>query len=283
MKYALLIDVNRCSICFACEVACKDEFVGNAYPPYSATQPDVEQEWIKLQEFEKGKYPYVKVYPIPLLCMHCENPPCIKACPVPGAIYKTEDSVVIIDPKKCDTGECSTKPCVKGCPWGVIFFNEESNISQKCTLCIHRLKEGQEPACFDACPSGVFLFGEESEILKEVKKRGARPMNPEYEAGPRVYYIGLPSVTLAGHIIGEQSLMDIPDAKVAITEKKSGSAVSCKSDISGNFVFENLKAGATYSVDVQCRGYKPKTIGNVKLDIEYKHLGDLKLAKATKK
>ena len=282
MKYAMMIDINRCSICYACQVACKDEFVGNIYPPYSYPQPDREQEWIKVTEIEKGKYPYIKVYPIPLLCLHCEKAPCIDACPVPDCIYKTESGVVIIDPAKCDPAKCDgKKPCIEGCPYGVIFFNDDGNICQKCTLCIHRLEEGKEPACVDACPSGVFVFGEESKILEEVKKRGAKWMHPEYKAEPRVYYIGLPSVSLAGHVIGEQSLMDVSGADITVTDTKTGSSISGKSNVAGNFLAEDLKMDATYSVKIECQGYLPKTLDDVHIDMEYKHLGDIKLAKAS--
>ncbi len=282
LKYAMIVDINRCSICFSCQVACKDEFVGNPYPPYSYPQPDVEQEWIKVTEIEKGKYPYVKVYPIPLLCLHCEKAPCIEACPIPDCIYRTESGVVIIDPAKCEPSKCDgVKPCIEGCPYGVIFFNDDRAICQKCTLCIHRLEEGKEPACVDACPSSVFIFGEESEILEEVEKRGAKQMHPEYQAEPRVFYIGLPSISLAGHVIGAQSLMDVPDADITVTDTRTGTSVSRKSNVAGNFLFDDLDMKTTYSVKIECPGYLPKTLDDVRIDIEYKHLGDIKLAQAS--
>lgn len=275
MKYALLVDVNRCSICFACQVACKDEFVGNSYPPYSYPQPDREQEWIKVSEVEKGKYPYVKVYPVPLLCMHCNQAPCIDACPVPDCIYKTESGAVVINPAKC-TG---CKSCMKACPYGMIFFNDDTNICQKCTFCMHRLEEGKEPACVDACPSGVLFFGKESEVLAEAKKRGASLLHPEYKTKPRVYYIGLPLISLAGHLIGERSLMDVPDANIAVTDTKTGKSVTCTSNIAGNFLVKDLKMNNVYSVKIECKGYSSKVLDNVHLDVDYKHLGNIKLVK----
>lgn len=283
MKYAMLIDTTRCSICFSCQVACKDEFVGNKYPPYSCPQPDVEQEWIKLEEIEKGKFPYAKVYAIPILCMHCEKPGCIEACPVTGAIYKTRHGATIIDPVKCKPEKCRTKPCLKGCPYQVIFFNNDSNIAQKCTLCLHRLDGGQEPACVNACPSNVFIFGEESKIAKEAKQRGANCLHPEYKTKPRLYYIGLPSVTLAGHIIDSKTFMDVPGATVTIENKRRGATKSTKSDISGNFSFPDLESNKKYALKIEQRGYKPIIIDNVTTDIEYQHLGEIKLAKASKK
>lgn len=279
MKYAMLIDSSRCSICFACQVACKDEFVGNKYPPYSYPQPDVEQEWIKVEEIEKGKFPYVKVYPVILLCMHCEKAPCIEACPVPGGIYKDKNGAVIIDPARCNPSKCKTKPCLRRCPYRVVFFNSDLNIAQKCTLCMHRLQEGKEPACVNACPSDVFLFGEKSKVLKEATKRGAKQLHPEYKTEPAIYYLGLPSVTLAGHIIDSRTFMDVPDATVTVKNGAGGKAIAVKSDISGNFVFEYLKLKGNYTVTIKRPGYQPLSIDKVAVDIEFRHLGDIKLAK----
>jgi Fe-S-cluster-containing dehydrogenase component len=276
LKYAMIVDVKRCSICYACQVACKDEFVGNPYPPYSFPQPDVEQEWIKVSEIEKGKHPYVKVYPVPLLCMHCGKAPCIDACPIPECIYRKENGVIIVDPDKCD----GCKDCVDACPYRVIFFNDDKNICQKCTFCIHRLEEGKEPACVDACPSNVFIFGEESKILKEVKQRGAKQMNPDYKLEPKIYYIGLPSPSFAGHVIDDQKLMDVSDATITVRGIKNDSLMSFKSDIAGNFLADSLSMNATYNITIESQGFVPRTISDVLLDIEYRHLGDIKLTKA---
>ncbi len=275
MKYAMIVDINRCSICYACQVACKDEFVGNPYPPYSFPQPDVEQEWIKVSEIEKGIYPHVKVYPVPMLCMHCGNAPCIDACPVPDCIYRKENGVVIIDPDKCD----GCRSCVNACPYGVIFYNDDKNICQKCTLCIHRLEEGKEPACVDACPSNVFIFGEASVISEEANRRGARKMDSEYNLEPMIFYLGLPSPSLAGHIIDEQNLMDVPDATITINNIKTGASISCKSDVAGNFLADMLSMNDAYNVKIEGPGFAPGIIDNVILDIEYKHLGEIKLSR----
>ncbi len=76
------------------------------------------------------------------------------------AIYKREDGLVIIDPVKC-TG---CKSCVDACPYGVIYFNDDLNLAQKCTGCAHLLDSGwKEPRCVDACPTLALKFMEESE------------------------------------------------------------------------------------------------------------------------
>ena len=279
MKYAMIVDINKCSLCYSCVVACKDEFVGNPYPPYSYPQPDRDHKWIRLLEIEKGSYPYAKVYPIPIICMHCDKAPCISACPIRGCIYRTESGVVIIDPAKCN----GCKSCMDACPYKVIFFNDDRNICQKCTLCMHRLKQGQEPACVDACPSNVFLFGEESKLSKEILKRGAKWLYPEHGTKPRVFYVGLPSPSIAGHLIDDQSLMDVPDAKITIRDTKAGSPTLSKSNLAGNFLTNELKMNTTYSITMECKGYLPRTIAGVRLNKEYKHLGDIKLSKANRR
>ncbi len=106
-------------------------------------------------------------------------------------------------------------------------------------------------------------------------------MHPEYQAEPKVFYIGLPSISLAGHVIGEQSLMDVPDADITVTDTRTGSSVSRKSNVAGNFLFDDLDMDGTYSVKIECQGYLPKTLDDVRIDIEYKHLGDIKLAQAS--
>jgi tetrathionate reductase subunit B len=277
LKYALLVDTTKCSLCFACQVACKDEYVGNKYLPFSYPQPDVEQEWVKIQEIEKGQYPYVKVYPIPVRCAHCDNAPCIEACPVPGAIYKAGSGAVIIDPQKCSPEQCRTRPCIEKCPYQVVFFNRDSNIAQKCTLCMHRIKAGQPPACVDACPSNVYIFGAEAEIRREAEKRGARVLHPEQDLQPRTFYLGLPSPTLAGHLMNQNTLMDLTGATVTLKNLKTGITVTNQSDISGNISLEGLDLGHSYSLEITNAGFQPRILQSVKLEIEYQHLGDIKV------
>jgi len=163
----------------------------------------------------------------------------------------------------------------------MIYFNDDRSICQKCTLCAHRLEKGKEPACIEACPSRVFLFGEESKVVAEAKKQGAKLMHPEYKTGPKIYYIGLPSVSLAGHLIDSKTLMDVPGATITLKDAKKSTAVKTRSNIAGNFLVEDLKMSNAYTVKIECRDYIPKINKNVHLDIDYKHLSDVKLQKET--
>ncbi len=83
------------------QIACKDEHVGNDWSPYTKPQPERGHFWMKVKEIERGTLPEkVKVDWIPIPCMHCEEAPCLKACPN-RAIYQREDGIVMIDPATC--------------------------------------------------------------------------------------------------------------------------------------------------------------------------------------
>ena len=134
--------------------------MGNDWTPIAKPQPETGQFWMKLEQEVRGTVPKVKVAYRPHLCMHCDEAPCMDACPIEGAIYKREDGLVIIDPARC-TG---CRNCLGACPYDVIYFNEDLNIAQKCTGCAHLLDEGwKEPRCADACPTGAIRFMEEEE------------------------------------------------------------------------------------------------------------------------
>jgi len=163
-RYGIAVDLNRCTGCMTCVIACKEE---------NLTPPTV--WWQRIVEVESEAHNRI-VY-LPLACMHCDDAPCIPACPE-KAIYKNQDGIVLIDHEACQGhGEC-----VKACPYGVIDINPDETYFQgeklpyettadtyqvhppgkasKCTLCIHRIEQGKEPACVAACPSKAMVFGD---------------------------------------------------------------------------------------------------------------------------
>ena len=180
-----VFDTSICNGCYNCQIACKDEHCGNDWTPYAKPQPETGQFWLKLSEYVRGTVPKVKVHYVATLCNHCDDPACLDACPVDGAIYKRDDGLVIIDPEKC-TG-CTN--CVSACPYEAIYMNDELNIAQKCTGCAHLLDAGwKEPRCVDACPTGALKFLEEAdaadlvadaELLASRQRPGAAGLLPE--------------------------------------------------------------------------------------------------------
>jgi molybdopterin-containing oxidoreductase family iron-sulfur binding subunit len=202
---SMLIDLTRCIGCDACTVACKQE---------NGTPADV--FFARVLNVEAGTYPDVKRVYLPLLCNHCENPACLKACPN-KAIFRRDDGIVLIDQDQCK----GTGACVSACPYGNIILTEKDNWyldenepyekefvkprikenkARKCTLCAHRVDEGLEPACVVACPTTARIFGDlddpDSKISryvvdeKENTGREAFKLLPEAKTEPATLYLG---------------------------------------------------------------------------------------------
>ncbi|OGC94408.1 MAG: hypothetical protein A2W25_01880 [candidate division Zixibacteria bacterium RBG_16_53_22] len=106
-RYAYVIDLNRCMGCNACVEACKIE-----------NNTGEGMLWMYVFRLEKGKYPDVNWQFMPRPCMHCDNPPCVKVCPV-GARFKREDGFTLTDFDRC----IGCRFCEVSCPYGVNYFN----------------------------------------------------------------------------------------------------------------------------------------------------------------
>lgn len=212
VRYGMLIEVERCIGCDICLKACKDEFIGNEHPPYSASQPEPSYGygsnmtfgwpntpstatpwvlhghlWMDVREQTQGTYPNINLRYVPMPCMHCDDPPCLKASNN-GAVYKRPDGIVIIDPEKSR----NQTQIVDACPYGKIYLNSEKAIPQKCTFCVHLVDNGSQPRCVEACPLKVITFGDledpKTEVSKKVEALKAKPLHQEYETRPKVYY-----------------------------------------------------------------------------------------------
>lgn len=267
---SFVIDVSHCNGCYCCQIACKDEHVGNDWTPYAKPQPDTGQFWCKMNEFIRGAVPKVKMHYVPVLCMHCDDAPCMAACPIEGAIYKRKDGLVIIDPAKC-TG---CKNCVDSCPYGAIYFNEDLNIAQKCTGCAHLLDNGwKEPRCVDACPTQALIFGEESE-LKELISKG-EVLHPEFGTKSRIYYLNIPKKFVAGTVYDPLKKEVIIGATCTLTPSDSGEKLAIKTDGFGDFWFEGLKVD-TFSLKIEHDG-KIKKIDSISTQKDV-NLGDIPFA-----
>src|SRR3990170_977001 len=106
-RYGMVIDLDRCMGCRACMAACKVE---NSTPESSY--------WMYTFRFEEGEYPGSRTWFMPRPCMHCDNAPCVKVCPV-GARYKRDDGLVATDWERC----IGCRYCEVACPYGVNTFN----------------------------------------------------------------------------------------------------------------------------------------------------------------
>ena len=201
-----------------------------------------------------------------------------------GAVYKRPDGIVIIDPVKAK----GQKQIMDSCPYGVVYWNEEKGVPQKCTLCAHLLDQGwKEPRCVQACPTGALIFGDlddpKSEVFKLVATGKAQPYKPELGTKPRVYYVGLQMYTkelISGTVILKDKDENAKQAKVTVVDKKTGEKVAAvETNEYGLFEVDGLDAGGEYTITIEYPGYATKTI-DVKVE-KSTYLGDIFLEKAT--
>jgi Fe-S-cluster-containing dehydrogenase component len=271
-KKTFVIDVKRCNGCLTCQVACKDEHVGNDWAPIAKPQPETGQFWLKLEQEVRGTVPKVRVAYRPHLCMHCDEAPCMDACPIEGAIYKRKDGLVIIDPALC-TG---CRNCLGACPYDVIYFNEDLNIAQKCTGCAHLLDQGfKEPRCADACPTGVIRLMEEKEARPLLLRGEVWKPELRQRIKPRLYYLNLPGRFIAGTLYDPKEKEVIIGAACTLIDKQGRKVIHTTTDDFGDFWFENLKEGE-FSLEIRMNG---KTKSFAALDTREKdiNLGDIPL------
>jgi tetrathionate reductase subunit B len=183
-QYGLYIDVRRCIGCYACVVGCKN---------WNQIDAGYDGSRISLIDLSEGEYPNIARTILPILCMQCENAPCIAECPVKGAIYRREDGIVIIDKDKC-TG-CKGKPCIPACPYGILYYREDEDAVDKCDFCVERIDLGLDPYCVAACPTEAMIFGDlddpNSEVSKSIAITKAKPLLTESGTKPKAYYAHL--------------------------------------------------------------------------------------------
>jgi len=248
---AFLIDVNHCNGCYCCQIGCKDEHCGNDWTPYAKPEPLTGQFWGKMNEYVRGQTPHVRVSYVFLPCQHCQNAPCIKACPY-QAIYTRSDGLVIIDPDKC-TG-CQLCLDSKACPYGVIYYNTSIHVAQKCTGCAHLVDRNEifAPRCADNCPVEAIKFGDDTAL----NLSGSEILHPEFNTTPRAHYIGLPKRFIAGTVFDSAKQEVVIGATCTLSG--AGTATAKTNDF-GDFWFDGLAAG-DFSLKIEATGYTAKTM-----------------------
>ena len=204
-RLGMVIDMKACIACASCAVACKvennlpDEVWWNRVLTDGGENPDT----------PAGVYPDLTMSNLVVACQHCDNPACVKVCPV-GATYKDpETGVVRQDYDKC----IGCRMCMSACPYtGVRSFNWEEpkhvvghalgdadvpahqrHVVEKCTMCWHRLAKGLQPACVEVCPARVRYFGDlndpDSEISQLIREREYKQLLSSEGTNPSVYYL----------------------------------------------------------------------------------------------
>jgi Fe-S-cluster-containing dehydrogenase component len=257
-KWALIIDVEKCENCNNCLMACKDEHCGNDWPGYSMPQPDHGHRWIRILQHERGQLPIIDVAYLPKACMHCDDPACLRAAEN-QAVTKRPDGIVLIDPQKAR----GQKQLVQACPFGAIWWNEEYQVPQKCTLCAHLLDSGwSKPRCVQACPTGALtvFHGTDAQLQARAASQNLEVLEgPHRSAGPRVYYKNQYRYTdafIAGSVATVWNDQSECVAGARVELHRDGSLIRhTESDLFGDFKFDRLPVDSgAYDLSIQWGG-----------------------------
>lgn len=214
MRWGMVIDLAKCTGCYACVTACQQEH----FIPAGIF-------WNRLMILETGIYPLLTRQVYPVLCNHCKETICVKVCPA-GATQQREDGIVWIDQNKC----VGCRYCIVACPYqarsyhpkekeylginqgrtefgrlGKELYDHQTGVAEKCNYCMERIDHGlvnglkpgidrhATPACVNTCPTSARHFGDlddlHSEVSKLIRKHSGAPFHPEFGTDPSTYYI----------------------------------------------------------------------------------------------
>lgn len=216
-RWAMVVDMKQClkaeKGCKKCIQACHS--IHNV-PDFGNNKDDV--KWIWQTAFEHA-FPgaenhvteeYIKDklngLPFIVLCNHCDNPPCVRVCPV-KATFRRDDGIVMMDYHRC----IGCRFCMAACPYGARSLNWRDprpfikklnmeyptrmrGVVEKCTFCFERLAKGQIPACVEACQKEkALVFGDiddpNSEVSRLLREHPSIQRKPHLGTRPQVYYI----------------------------------------------------------------------------------------------
>ena len=198
-KWQMVVDVDKCTGCQACVIACQAEN-NVALNSDEIFRQRRATEWIRIERYWEGEFPNVKARFLPVLCQQCGNAPCEPVCPV-FATYHNNEGLNVQVYNRC----VGTRYCQNNCPYHVRFFNfwepvwpeslrnqlnpdvtvRSRGVMEKCTFCVQRIRRGEldadregrqlrdgdiQPACAQACPTGAMIFGDISDPNSRVSE-----------------------------------------------------------------------------------------------------------------
>jgi len=261
-------------------VSCKDEHVGNSWPPYTDEQQKHEQKWINPEKHERGKTPFTEVCYITKFCQHCDNAPCLSKRP--DAFTRRGDGIVLINMDKAK----GDKSLVAACPYGNVSWNEELETAQKCTLCAHLLDSGwAEPRCVHACPLRALSLVkcDDGDFETIVKGHKLRPIT-DGSNRPRVLYKNLykqDTCFIAGTLAFNDGTVNRAAIDALVELRLNGELLTeVKTDFFGEFKIDRLpKNSGTFELTCILDGYKP-VVANVTVEEDSPCLDALYFEKA---
>ena len=221
-RWGMAIDLDRCTGCEGCVVACKAENNIQTVGEEEAAKGRA-LHWLRIERYYEGTFPDVKVRFVPVLCQHCGKAPCEPVCPV-YATYHTEEGLNAMVYSRC----IGTRFCANNCPYTVRYFNwhdgewtepldrqlnpdvsvRPAGVMEKCTFCIQRIQDGQDrakdeeravedgeiqPACAQSCPAKAIVFGDlndpDSQVAQQARSDRAHHLLEDLGTEPAVVYL----------------------------------------------------------------------------------------------
>ena len=262
-KWNLIIDIENCTNCNMCVLACQDEHVDNSFPGYAEEMPKHGARWIEIMRKERGQAPMIDVAYMPVMCQHCDDAPCIKAADN-SAITKRADGIVIIDPIKAK----GQKHIVESCPYNAIWWNEKLQLPQIWIFDAHLLDEGwKQPRAASVCATEAIIAKKvsDTEMQKIVESEGLEILHPEFGTKPRVYYKNLHRYNkcfIGGSVAAEKD--GTTDCVKGANVKLSQNSVMIAegtTDVFGDFKFDKLdEKSGSYEIEISAEGYTSKSI-----------------------
>lgn len=197
VRWGMLVDTTKCTDCGDCVKACDAE---HGLAVEHESRPLSDARWIRMVQIEQKATK--KVTSLPLMCQHCETPPCVDVCPT-GASFKRADNIVLVDKHIC----IGCRYCMMACPYKARSFvhevieNQVANAPrgkgtvEACTFCVDRVDAGNDPACVDACKDKALLFGDlkdaASDIAIALKSGQSSAIREDLGLNPGVRYKGI--------------------------------------------------------------------------------------------
>ena len=176
-RFGMVIDTRRCVGCTDCVLACKTE---NRVPEGFC------RDWLTTETTGRFPTPHLEIRSE--RCNHCDRPPCVACCPTGASHVEPFGSVVLVPHELC----IGCKACLASCPYDARFIHP-GGYADKCTFCVHRVKDGLPPACVAVCPTRCMYFGDlddpDSEVSRLLASRLHRALLPEAGTGPRVFFL----------------------------------------------------------------------------------------------
>lgn len=185
-RWGMLVDTNRLTE-FDIDgmvTACQKE---NGWGNETHSTGDQKASWIK--KIKVKDTATQRISNLALMCQHCEEPPCVDVCPT-NASMKREDGIVLVDKHRC----IGCRYCMMACPYDARSFVHEELTNQKehmprgkgtveaCTLCVHRVDKGEQPACVEAVDSDAVIFGDLLDVTSNIHQTLKRVQSTQIRA-----------------------------------------------------------------------------------------------------